>query len=398
MDLLDVNRMDSARLVDIICIDLMQRHRLGHEVMVEDYVADFPILSVPMHLLDVIDAEICVTLELNQTITIESYESRFPEIFPRIREMLDLNQQSREPAVGNDNADEFSFDHGLTRSEQCDCPDFQTPSWFVGHRYAAGGIGGEGKAQHWLIRGRDRLSGTRLALKVVELPALWNSSNSHAILDACEQASTVSHPSWVRPLVATVQDRYLSVIRPWIFARPYRCPTGADDLDIRRKLFPELATVAYALAAAHRVGATHGAVHVENLLVDQQGQMKIVDAASGRQTLARWFECGQSRSHQDGADLMSFEGRRQADVDDLVKLIATTSIGHESNERSGFREIVSSVTQAAFHDPEQPCAAIGDTLMQLADGLQPSTAKYPVQRRRTWHRVATQWWSGKNET
>jgi hypothetical protein len=56
-DLIAGHELDEHRLVDIACIDLMQRQRMEHPVSVESYLEEFPCLRNESNLLDLIDAE-----------------------------------------------------------------------------------------------------------------------------------------------------------------------------------------------------------------------------------------------------------------------------------------------------------------------------------------------------
>ncbi|MGB7323913.1 MAG: hypothetical protein WBD31_03515 [Rubripirellula sp.] len=399
-------RIDDSRLVDLICIDLMHRRRTGQTVTVEEYQNDFPVLASESNLLDVIDAEVCVAKETGQLIAPESYIARFPNLAKPITALLALNEVPADLSAASSSGISPDEDFSVDMVDSCadramsvskpladtikppdDVMSLPAPNWFAGGRCVSGEQGVDGQPAHWLFRGRDKARGTALALKVVELPAMWSASQTSQTLDICESASMVTHPAWVRPMVATVQDRYLAVIRPWIFARTSDSPSTVSDLDpstTTRSPLHDLATVAYSLASAHRAGATHGSVHWQNLLIDQQGQVRLVDAATGRRTAARWSQSEQGIS--------TFPQRRSNDVDDLLKLIATTMVDVEPRSSA---ELVRSIQKAIPSDPDNPCATVGDTLMHWID--RPGSCGTSLEKPNVgaWRRRARRWWIGR---
>ncbi|TWU51072.1 hypothetical protein Poly51_43660 [Rubripirellula tenax] len=410
--------IEPSRLVDIVCIDLMHRRRMGQTVGVEDYIVDFPELASDTLLLDIIDAEVCVNVELGQRVTVEEYVQRFPNLRIPIQSLFSLGEQrSGEPIGGTitvaneQESRDFSFDAPTNMAMEAGAlaadgaPDevrsIDTPDWFVGQRCVAGATGDGGNPSHWLIRGRDRINGNPLAMKVIEIPVMDRRASANGLLDLCESASMVNHPVWVRPLVATVQGSYLAVIRPWIFAQPTSLATdGVEDAVAIQQRFHDLSTVAYALSAAHQVQATHGAIHWENLLVDQQGKWKLVDAVGGRRTVSRWSESGPretcfvTNSGDTHPQWIAFEDRRSGDVRDLLALIATTIVGFE---RRFSDDLVGQLELAAAKETDNPCAAIGDTLVQWADQVGSLRWSSPSATSPTWFRLARQWWDGRNE-
>lgn len=350
--------LDKSRLVDIVCIDLMHRRRIGQMVSVEDYLRDFPNLTSTSDRLDIIDAEVCVMKELGHDVAPEQYLRRFPELAKSIDELFSLNESTYRSPI---HIEPTPFDSTL--SPPGEVTALPTPNWFAAGQCIAASGGVDERPGHWLFRGRDRSRSAVLALKVVELASVSDDSSTAPILDICEAAAAVNHPAWVRPWVATVHGRYLAVIRPWIFARgddpkPSTTRSTSDDQDrlTRSKRLHELARVAYCLAAAHHGGSTHGAVHRDNVLIDQQGLVQLVDAGCGRSTPARW--------RYGSPSIASFADRRRDDVTAIQKLVAATMMAAMPKQSS---ELIQRVQKAALSDDEQPCAAIGDALIQWAD-------------------------------
>ena len=78
--------LDPSRLVDVACIDLIQRRRMGHSVTTEHYLQEFPSLRRESTRLDLIDAELCVINELGGQCEASDFVERFPDLASPIRQ------------------------------------------------------------------------------------------------------------------------------------------------------------------------------------------------------------------------------------------------------------------------------------------------------------------------
>ena len=386
--LLSDYRVDPQRLVDLACIDLMQRRRMGQAVTVETYVQEFPDLASESNLLDLIDAEICVATELGQQIDVDGYASRFPHLLDQIAELARLERGAaaelasaligvgdavvhcdEDPPRGEQNSVSQSADFSVdvppqeaTASRQVSkLPEhlLDVPEWFIGEGCVASGAG------RWLMRGRDAVRGTALGMKVIELPLQVSAAGSEQILDACELAAKVRNPSWVPPSIAAIQRRYLGVIRPWQFASPWQ-PSAASQNPAEQ--LRRLASVAFAVESAHRIGATHGGIHAENLLVDHSGKVRVLDAGSSRMGLHRWLSPSAPESP---LQIASLDQRRAVDVQDLIKLVAVASV--QWNHQWA-RDLVADLQRISTEDAGGACGLIGQLLMQHADSWRPERA------------------------
>ncbi len=404
-------KFDEQRIVDIACIDLMERRRMGYAVTVESYVKDFSCILDQSNVLDLIDAEICVTSELGEDPQIEDYVSRFPQLADQVIELVrldaaaefnltaaivdvsDMAQRVSETGRGEviaTSVDQAASAQSADFSIEALPSDAATanavgafrnpidvPEWFVGEQCVASGSG------RWLIRGRDSVRGINLALKVTKLPPRLTKIQSEQILDACEMAAKVCNPSWVLPSVAAIQERHLGVIRPWIFARPWQQLRLTED---HRSQLRNLASVAFAVASGHQVGATHGGIHVGNLMVDHEGKMQILDAAASRVALERWLS--PTTGHSDFEQIASLDERQRIDVRDLIKLVASASVDWDQHWAS---DLVSDLRCIASRRPEDACAMIGEELVQHADSVNPTIGKTGRHRQRSWRIRLARW-------
>lgn len=350
-DLLAGKPISSEVLIDLACIDLMLLRRAGGDVCVEDYTNQFPQLQQQRFLLDLIDAEICVAIELKQPVDTHKYAARFPDCIESIAELIAISDRrgvsidphSDESSVPDDSVD-FSFDGSSKSLPLRSLPDeavvpLETPSWFIAESCVASAPG------RWLIRGRDTNTGRFAALKVLELPIEVTANQTSQLMDVCQAGSGVSHASWARPVVAATQQRRLGVIRPWVFGMPWEFGRAEVSIELQR-----LATVAFALAASHRCGAAHGGVHAQNLLIDHDDQIHLVDAVSNR-GIDRWLR-GES------GNVLSLSQRQQIDANDLIMLVSAATVHGDA------RQATKLVKQLRRINGSQSCAEIGDTLMR----------------------------------
>lgn len=399
---------DQQRLVDIACIDLMQRRRMQHDVGVESYLAEFPCLDTESDRLDLIDAELCVAKELGTSVELAPYLDRFPNMAEQIKELFELEIEAQptpavmETAIADDESgdpvkphanatclverDDFSVDlPGETIPQRFASPlehPVDIPDWFVVAQCVGSGPG------RWLIRGRDSVRGMALALKITELPTHLSTLQAEQLLDACEVASRVRNPCWIKPSVAAIQERHLGVIRPWLHARPWQiCKSEHDPGTQLRKL----SSVAFALESAHRVGATHGGIHVENLMVDHTGKVQVLDAGSSRIGLGRWLNSSDKENNSE--QIAPLEERIQVDVQDLIKLVAATAVDWQY---AWSMELIADLRRIAREDEGPICGEIGQRLIRGADDFVPNTrsGSTPRPKRRSWRKRLARWIDG----
>ncbi|QDT13144.1 hypothetical protein [Planctomycetes bacterium K23_9] len=379
-------QMTPDELVDLVCIDLIEQHRVGVPTKVEDYVEQFPELAGGEFLLDLVDAELCIRRELSGDRSneeeLESYQRRFPSLQQQINELVGLDGKGDAAHICNDPLDssgseptrngmqlaeqseadlgdaELSYDSsgtgkfepanvGLASSLPVQLP-VQLPDWFVGESCVAG------TSDHWLLRGRDTNSGQTLGLKILKLPTQITTSIVDQILDACERASQVKNPSWKGPSLAAVQSGYLAVIRPWCFGTHWQITSQSAEIPSRLHL---LSKVAYVLQSAHRSGAWHGGLHAENLIVDHQGTIHLVDAVGSSSGLLRWLDRGETKV--DDTPWMT-------DARALIKLVVQDEVDAPGDWSRGLHEKL----RAICDDYRANCFALmGDELTRRADSL-----------------------------
>lgn len=392
-EILSGREFAADRLVDLACIDLMQRRRMGHSVSAETYLQEFPTLDRDQHRLDLIDAELCICAELGQGTDVSEIVGRFPDLADPIRELMQLDgvPTAAPPARQRvddtcESADDSSKSDAAEFSLQGEVSDSSTvhsvphypveaPEWFTADKCVASGQG------HWLVRGRDSVRGDALAMKIIELPAQIAQDQGEQILNACEKAAKVRNAAWIIPSLAAIQHRHLAVIRPWVFAPNWE----AGDLPRERSArLRDFASVAFTIQSAHDVGAAHGAIHAKNLIRDHDGKTKMVDAVAGLSGLRRWLPSASEKADTDA--LIADDQRKKLDVQDLIKLVAAASVEWEETMNPG---LLSDLRTIAGKYPGEASGRIGELLIKSADAGSNDGGQRP-----TWRKRLAQWFAG----
>ena len=457
VDLIAGRKMDRNAVLDLACIDLMHQHRKGYQTCAEQYVRELPQLDRTSDLLDLIDAELCVATELREPIDLAAYCKRFPNLATDIRELAQLDLSPEVPCFHRDH-ERGDFGFGFSESasfevssQTFDHPDGSsramiTPSVSPADEASSANLkmSLERIVEHYtsaipdwflvdqcivrdkdscLLRGRDDVRGISLALKMIRLPNLMADRDFIGLLDVCEAASRVQNPHWIAPQMAAVQMGYLSVIRPWQFANPWKPPSitrssgnGApatpvtkalhenvfknDDLQqatqsdakagesIVLRRWRQLAIVAFAVEAAHQSGATHGALHAGNLAVDHAGNVCVMDAASSSLAFQRWLR--NPVTGMQSSVIQSLDQRIDWDVEDMVKLVCDTAAWIPS---VASRQLVKQVQQCMVDHHQSLLTRMGEILLQYTDHYQPMRRNPDVERFPRWRTCITSWLS-----
>jgi hypothetical protein len=192
-------------------------------------------------------------------------------------------------------------------------------------------------------------------MKIVPLQDGLDRNQRMRILDICELTSSVTHPVWVAPRIAAIDHARLAVVRPWVFGQTLSLGTTADEC---RQRLAMLVNVAFALSAAHRIGATHGGVHAANVVIDHQSKIHLIDATSGK---AVWEH---HLSIWDNDLTRTRDARISRDTKGLLRLIAAQCIESPTGEMKTWVHRISDGIEPNRHDA---CARIGESLQSLLD-------------------------------
>ncbi|OYP34894.1 hypothetical protein [Rhodopirellula sp. MGV] len=399
-------------LIDLAALDLMLSWRRGHRTPTEAYLEQFPVLAQSeSSVLDLIDAEMCIRRELKEVVDVAAFTERFPNFAAPIRQLAYLDGSgvkgqieqsvprpvgpSSEPAMGSASvinesdrrppekieSSGFELERDLTiagvgpvtglsplseldqpREDSIDVPiPIRPPEWMIGGKCIASTIGSFGRS--WLVKGRDAQRGDFIAMKVIPIPTTLTSLQKTRIMDLCEQVSNVTHPCWVAPRIAAMNRTHLAVVRPWVFG------TLLSDLVNERQNAPDerlsiSIRLAFTLAAAHRSGATHGAVQISNVIIGHDREVRLLDAASGRdgwqRLLADW----------DRELSKSFPSRVAFDTHKLMQMMVDELV---RSERTRWIDPLCADLETS---DIQACAILGERLQAMLD--------HPPQEKKPW--------------
>lgn len=408
-DLIDHHSMSTDLLVELVAVDLIAQRRCGHEVLPEDYLKQFPALAKSdAHLLDLIDAELCVRREMKDARDAEFFIDRFPELADSIRQLVFLDVQPAERSyqplsdhaessspnialheasqnsvhgtvdvsISEDSgSDPYLLQRDLTiaglnrqssvstgdsrNDDSIDVPiPIKPPAWMVGARCIATTLTESGRC--WLVKGRDKERSDTVAMKIIPLPRTLDRTQRTRMLDLCGITSSVAHPTWVAPRIAAINNGHLAVVRPWIFGNPLAqglFSSGLSSSMLKQRL-QGIVRVAFALSAAHRIGATHGSVHARNIVIDHESNINLIDAASG---VGGW-EFNLSIWNNDLSQ--TIDQRISRDTRGLVEMIASECIGSPDREMMDWPGQITSGIE--FHENDA-CVRIGEALQARLD-------------------------------
>lgn len=257
----------------------------------------------------------------------------------------------------------------------------QPPDWMTGAKCVATEVAALGRS--WLVKGRDGERGDVVAMKVIPLPATLGKQERTRMLDLCESASNVVHDAWETPRIAAINNGHLAVVRGWIFSTPHvpgqgiqlaeQTTVGSSHPDQGRSTnlrMNQLVTVAFAVAAAHRAGATHGGISFRNLLVDHQQRPHLVDCVASSAGWSRYLAAW------DNDLARSLQWRRRLDSVALLKLVSSVCLEtHESVWRDWFSGFV-----RRFQTNDAAAAA------EIGEQLQEAIDRGPEFKRSWWRR------------
>lgn len=405
-DLIASDSISTESLVELAAVDLIGQRRRGLDVLPEHYLKQFPQLAAAEGwVLDLIDAELCVRREMKDDRDAAFYVDRFPGLAAAIEQLVHLAPATADVALSADlliaptpvapaakqqvpgkqsptqvtvdiatdwesQSEPLLFERdmtvaGLHRNVSRQQRDVRTddtidsiipvnpPDWMGGARCVATSPLETGR--YWLVKGRDTAHGETVAMKIIPLPASLGRTERTRILDLCEASSSVSHPAWVAPRIAAINNGHLAVIRPWIFGNTFANPRAVSS---PTKRLATLVTVAYALAAAHRIGSTHGSVKAQNIVTDHESAVNLIDAVSG---VAGWEHY---LSIWDNELANTLAERIRRDTCDLLGLISKECINATDSKRLHW---IDPLTSSIDFQTADACALIGERLQSWLD-------------------------------
>ena len=231
-------------------------------------------------------------------------------------------------------------------------------------------LGSGGLADVFLAR--DRSLGRHVAIKILRADA--NETKARTLEEEARSACTISHPN-----VVTIYEHGRAGTTPYLAMEYVRGLTLRDLLGDgalpAERLFDIAAQVADGLAHAHASGIAHGDLKPENIMVTEEGWVKILDfglarrrpvgpdgASSSRTTLTAW-----SGQIQGTVRYMSPEQARGEPIDFRSDQFSFGSILYElAAGRPPFKRPTSVQTLSAIIEDDPPPFASPDRSVALA--------------------------------
>ncbi len=401
-ELLGDCHLPPSELLDLACIDLLACWRAGHAIAAEHYLDQFHVLANDAEfVLDLIDAEVCARQERGQTVTTEDLERRFPSLAGRLQQLVSVDtletsldevsdfsfdgshKKDAKRTQGDDRADRAADANRLELQHE---PPPQSIDW---ERYCNVDLPGDVRLTG-LFALRDevvclramRADNQPIVVKVVAKRRLPDRDAATAIGDALERLATIEHRAIVAPEAVAESASQFALIRPYVLGSLWtermRRGGGSDSASQSPQgpsrwndSLRDWAEVAYAVAAIHALGLSHGSLHPQNVLREPTGKLQVVDAGFGFPSPALQWTLGLAATPP-----MPAKGQL-ADVRMLARWIdwAITPNRMQPNDSPPATATALSHWCAAMWRNEAPLTSISqlaDTAMAVADGRSPT--------------------------
>ena len=387
-----------GELLNAACVDLIRRKRASNtaadlQVRAIDYAAVYAELAADEAMLDLIDADLCVSREMRHLDPTDFYTQTLPHLRAAIDELRGLDEAAGavDPITPNVSVDgpsvyvsRIDVDAIVTQPGPpgpAPTPHHDPmggqhfvdpPPWFEARRCVSVHPSG------WMIRGYDRGGDRHLAMKVVPIVGCVD---ANVVLDACETASKVGHAAWLAPLIATVSRQHLATVRLWCFGRsapkllvdPGAAPVAAadplrwrDDPSVIERL-RGIATIVDAVEVAHRTDAAHGNIHTGNIMIDHSNRWSLVDACAASRNTAH---AGQP-----------IEVVQRIDAVDTLRWVASF---FATSTAAPIHQSLAAAAHWLRDHPDQLLSRLADWLQTIADRGPGEKLQRPGRGRTSW--------------
>lgn len=155
----------------------------------------------------------------------------------------------------------------------------------IGHRIAGctiidvlghGGMGRVYRAEHEGL-------GKEVAVKVLNASLVMNSTFVERFLREARAAAQLDHPNVVRILNAGEEGGRHFIVMEMVSGENLRLRLARDQRLDRAEALRIVTGVAHALAAAHELGLVHRDIKPDNIMIDENGAIKVADFGLARQ-------------------------------------------------------------------------------------------------------------------
>jgi tRNA A-37 threonylcarbamoyl transferase component Bud32 len=256
--------------LDAVWIDMRRRWRAGDRVPAEAYLSAPQAPYGESQIVDLIYGEFCLREESGEKPSAEEYENRFPRFAMEIRRQIAVH---RALAETSDVRTAAGTQHDELHDESPMPPA-------IGKYRLVQKLGSGGQA--WVYRAVHPTLGRDVVIKLSrrKLEDDWNGLDR--LLDEGRALAELDHPYLARVYDLDVYDRRIYLVMEYIPGKNLEQYATDSPLTFHQAAAIVLKT-AQAVAAAHRRGVTHCDIKPRNIVIDQQGQPRLLDFG-----LSRW--------------------------------------------------------------------------------------------------------------
>jgi predicted ATPase len=252
-------------LIELTHIDLELRLKAGEGARVEEYLGRYPQLAADRTaILDFLEAEHEIRRRRELRLALADYEDRFPEYSAELSQKLEAATR-----VGEDAALDTPHPPAKPRTE----PPPAVAGYEILEPLGRGGMGVVYRARQLSL---DRL----VALKLLPEECVQDPVWLERFRREAFTASALNHPH-----ICTIYDSGECGGRPFLSMELIQGRPLAELIDQRlpiEEVARLIAQVARALAAAHAAGVVHRDVKPQNLMVRDDGIIKVLDFGLAR--------------------------------------------------------------------------------------------------------------------
>lgn len=257
-------RFREALLIELIHVDLEFRLKAGQSARVDHYLERFPEIPEERQLLlGLFEAELGWRRRLRQPVDWEAYHARFPQLEDDLDVLRERFEELTVPPSGS-----TSGPHGIRTPQIPDLPGYE-----ILEQIGRGGMGIVFKAREPHL---DRL----VALKILPADYARDPERLHRFVREARTASALNHPNicTIHALGESQGCQY--IVMEYIDGRTLQ-EVGAEGPPLEESV-RWIQQAARALAAAHAAGVVHRDVKPENIMVREDGYVKVLDFGLAR--------------------------------------------------------------------------------------------------------------------
>jgi tRNA A-37 threonylcarbamoyl transferase component Bud32 len=255
--------------LDAVWIDMRRRWRAGDRVPAEAYLSGPQAVRGESQIVDLIYGEFCLREELGERPSAEEYARRFPRFATEIRRQIAVHRALAETSGVRAAAG--------TQHDELHDEDPMPPA--IGKYRLVQKLGSGGQA--WVYRAVHPTLGRDVVIKLSrrKLDDHWNGLDR--LLDEGRALAELDHPYLARIYDLDVHDRRIYLVMEYIPGKNLQQYATDNPATFQQAAAIVLKT-AQAVAAAHRRGVTHCDIKPRNIVIDEQGQPRLLDFGLSR--------------------------------------------------------------------------------------------------------------------